>query len=126
MQDRPAPDALLDIVEEFLRSRVLPETSGHTAFHLRVAINVLALVRREITLAPGLESDERDRLIALIGGDADTVALNAALCDAIADGRLDSEDKTLHAHLWQTTLEKMAVDQPRYAAFVEEISASPR
>jgi hypothetical protein len=125
MQDTPAPEALLDIVREFLRERVLPETHGHTAFHLRVAINVLALVQREITLAPDLAEAERRRLIGLTGHNADLGSLNAMLSDAIATGKMAMDDAALHDHLWQTTLEKMAVDQPRYAAYLDE-TGGPR
>jgi hypothetical protein len=124
MQDNPAPEALLDIVAEFLRERVVPETRGHTAFHLRVAINVLALVRREITMAPDMAEAERHRLIGLTGRTADLCTLNTMLSDAIATGQMAMDDAALHDHLWQTTLEKMAVDQPRYAAYIDETRVS--
>ena len=45
---------------------------------------------------------------------------NLALAAAIADGRLGPADPALLAHLWQTTLDRLAVDQPGYASYVAE------
>lgn len=43
----------------------------------------------------------------------DLPAANAALARAIAEGGVDSADPALLAHLWQSTFERLAVDQPR-------------
>src|SRR5215469_8080317 len=49
---RPTASELLDAVREFLTAQVMPATTGQTAFHARVAANVLGIVARELELGP--------------------------------------------------------------------------
>ena len=51
MQDEPTPDELIKAVADFLRSDIAPAISGHDAFKLRVSINALDLVTRQLALA---------------------------------------------------------------------------
>jgi hypothetical protein len=51
------------------------------------------------------------------------VELNRALAGKIADGELDLQTPGLAAHLWQTTMDKLAVDQPNYAAYKRELGS---
>lgn len=117
MQDRPNADELLEAVAEFLEQKLLPTLEGHLAFHTRVAINVLAILRRERALAPAAEAAELERLRALLGREGDLATLTRALAEAIAQGRIALDDPRLHDHLWQTALAKLAVDQPNYASY---------
>ena len=43
---------LIDAVATFLKDEVSPTLSGRLAFHARVAVNVLELVKRELALGP--------------------------------------------------------------------------
>ena len=45
-----------------------------------------------------------------------------ALSQAIAQGRVALDDPALLAHLWQTTLDRLAVDQPGYASYQAELA----
>jgi hypothetical protein len=45
---------------------------------------------------------------------------NRALADRIASGEVDLTTPGLKEHLWQTTLAKLAVDQPNYASYKRE------
>lgn len=114
MQDPPAPAEILAAVADFLRERVVAETSGHTAFQARVAANAVDLVRRQLELAPSQETAERERLMELLGRDEDLDSLNRRLCADIDAG---VPTPGLIDHLWATTLEKLAVDQPGYAGY---------
>jgi Domain of unknown function (DUF6285) len=49
--------------------------------------------------------------------------LNRALADRIARGEVDLQTPGLTEHLWQTTMDKLAVDQPNYAAYKRELGA---
>jgi len=49
MQDQPTPVELINAVAEFLRADVAPQLSGHAAFKLRVGLNALDLVVRQLT-----------------------------------------------------------------------------
>lgn len=117
MHNQPSVDALLDIIAEFMRKEAAPRLPGHTAFHARVAANALDIVRRELALSPPALAAERSRLERLLGETGDLETLNRHLCDRIASGEIDTSTPGLVDHLWQVTLDKLAVDQPGYSSY---------
>jgi Domain of unknown function (DUF6285) len=121
MQDEPTPEELIKAVADFLRNDIAPEIGGHNAFKLRVAINALDLVTRQLALAQGSEAVEAARLTQLLGLRGSLSELNRLLADRIAKGELDLQKPGLADHLWQTTMDKLAVDQPNYAAYRREL-----
>lgn len=121
MFDRPAAPELLAAVEAHLREEVGPKLSGADAFYLKVAANVLAIVRRELEQGPAAEAAEAERLRALTGEDADLEALNRALVEAIESGAIDTGDAALLRHLRATAMDKLAVDNPRYASYLRAL-----
>ncbi|QQO20962.1 hypothetical protein JJB98_14090 [Bradyrhizobium diazoefficiens] len=122
MQDEPTPVELTKAVADFLRSDIAPLISGHQAFKLRVAINILDLVTRQLTLEEGSDAKEVERLHALLGLDGSVMDLNRVLAERIAKGEMDLATPGLAEHLWATTMEKLAVDQPNYASYKRELS----
>jgi hypothetical protein len=124
MQDEPTPIELTKSVSDFLRNDIAPLISGHQAFKLRVAINILDLVTRQLTREEGSDAAELDRLRALLGMDGSVLDLNRALAERIAKGEVDLATPGLAEHLWQTTMDKLAVDQPNYASYKRELSRS--
>jgi len=50
MQDEPTPEELIKAVADFLRDEIAPGISGHHAFKLRVSLNALDLVTRQLAL----------------------------------------------------------------------------
>jgi hypothetical protein len=120
MQDEPTPIELIRTVADFLRADVAPQLSGHAAFKLRVALNALDLVVRQLTLETGSDAAEAARLSKLLGRDGSLRELNRVLSARIASGEMDATTPGLVDHLWQTTLDKLAVDQPNYAAYRRE------
>jgi Domain of unknown function (DUF6285) len=121
MQDEPTPSELIKAVADFLRNELTPAITGHNAFKLRVAINALDLVTRQLALAPGSDAAEAERLTKLLDKEGSLGELNRALADQIAKGEADLQTPGLAAHLWQTTMDKLAVDQPNYAAYRREL-----
>ena len=121
MQDEPTPEELTKAVADFLRNDIAPEIGGHSAFKLRVAINVLDLVTRQLKLGQGSDAAEAARLTRLLGMEGSLLELNRALSDKIAKGEVDLQTPGLAEHLWQTTLAKLAVDQPNYASYKREL-----
>ena len=117
MREEPGAPELLEAVAAFLRDEAMPALDGRLAFHARVAANVLDIVRRELEVMPRARAAEAGRLAALLGRDGDADVLNAALCDAITAGTLAHDDPALVAHLWATTLDTVAVDQPKYETY---------
>ena len=123
MQDEPTPEELIKAVADFLRNELAPGISGHSAFKLRVSINALDLVTRQLTLQAGGEATEAERLAQLLAIQGPLGELNRALAERIAKGEVDLQTPGLAAHLWQTTLDKLAVDQPNYASYRRELSS---
>ena len=136
MYDTPTPEELLAAVARFLRDEAGPALgrSGaqpdHSAlaYQARVAANMLDMVRRQGLLGPAAEAGERSRLQALLGetggeaGLADLACLNQRLSDRLAEGTLGLATPGLADHLWRTTLDKLAVDQPGYAPYQRQIA----
>ena len=121
MQDEPTPEELIKAVADFLRNDIAPMISGHNAFKLRVSINALDLVTRQLALEQGSDAAELERLSRLLGVQGSLGELNRALADRIAKGEVDLQTPGLAEHLWQTTMAKLAVDQPNYAAYKREL-----
>jgi len=123
MQDEPTPKELIKAVADFLRGDIAPLISGHQAFKLRVAINALDLVTRQITREPASDTTETARLSQLLAIQGSLGELNRVLADRIAKGEVDLQTPGLADHLWQTTMDKLAVDQPNYASYRRELES---
>ncbi|WP_420970224.1 DUF6285 domain-containing protein [Bradyrhizobium sp. B120] len=121
MQDEPTPTELIKAVADFLRNEIAPVIKGHNSFKLRVGINALDLVTRQLALAEAGDATEAARLKALLGADGSLMELNRALSEKIASGEVDLKTPGLSEHLWQTTMDKLAVDQPNYASYKREL-----
>jgi Domain of unknown function (DUF6285) len=123
MQDEPTPTELIKAVAEFLRNDVAPMISGHNAFKLRVGVNALDLVTRQLALQGRSDAAEAARLSQLLSMQGSLGELNRMLADRIAKGEIDLRTPGLSDHLWQTTMDKLAVDQPNYASYKRELAA---
>lgn len=117
MSAHPPTPAVLAAISRFLRDQVAPTLKDDLAFNMRVTLGALELVRREIEQAQGADEREHQRLIGLMGeGELD--ALREALCDRIAAGELTLDDPALSAHLRATAIDRLAIDQPTYSAYL--------
>ena len=121
MQDQPNPAELINAVAEFLRSDVAPQLSGHAAFKLRVGLNALDLVVRQLGREEDSDAAETQRLSNLLGTSGSLEELNRELSARIARGDVDLQTPGLTEHVWQTTMDKLAVDQPNYASYRREL-----
>lgn len=117
MQDLPTANEIVSVVSEFLREQLLPELDGRKKFHTLVAANALDIVARELAGAPDANSDEKNRLIKLLGHEGTLEDLNQQLASALRSGEMTLDTDGLKAHLWTTTLAKLSIDQPKYSAF---------
>jgi hypothetical protein len=117
MYDPPSLGELVTAVREFLEEQAMPQLEGRTAFHARVAANALAIVERQLALGPAAEAQERERLRALLGNEGSLEELTRELCRKIRAGAIGAGDAALVEHLRTTTLDKLAVDQPRYSGY---------
>ncbi len=117
MYDPPTTAELVTAVREFLEEHAMPNLEGRNAFHARVAANALAIVARQLELGPAADAGEEDRLRALLGTSGSLDEMNRELCRRIRSGDLAVDDSGLIAHLRTTTLDKVAVDQPKYSGY---------
>jgi hypothetical protein len=122
MLDEPDASAALAAASAFLRARLVPLLPAREAFEARVVASLLEMVGREVTVGVAGERAETERLRGLLGQPGDLAQLNGEFTRLIANGALDAGDPAVADHLWATTLEKLAVDQPRYAAYQRVLS----
>lgn len=116
MQDPPSTAVILEL------ANAGDEARGK--FEARLAAAAMELVKRGEELAAASEAAELERLRSLLGESGDLLALNRRLCAAIRDGALSLSSSGVAAHLRATTLEKLAIDQPTYAAYRRALEAS--
>jgi Domain of unknown function (DUF6285) len=104
---RPRADELIAAVREFLTSDVLPSSEGLRLHQLRVAINALAVVERELRSSDATNEEHHKRLASL------HMASDAELVAAIRDGQFD-DDPALRNVLELETLARLSVNNPRW------------
>ena len=114
----PLPGAAADIlsaVTEWLRNPALAASDPAARFEARVGASLLEMLQREQALGEPAAAQERQRLGKLLNGlDGSLEALNATLAQRIRQGHYRLDDAALRAHLVATTLDRLAIDQPRY------------
>ena len=117
MMDQPSALELVTAVKEFIEKHAMPQLSGHTAFHARVAANALGIVARELEFGPGANTGELERLQALLGMTGSLDELNRELCRRIRRGDIGMATPGLAAHMRTTTIAKVGIDQPSYSGY---------
>jgi len=110
LHDTPSAEQLVESVREWLERDVLTGTTGRLQFHTRVAVNVLAMVERELRLGQGQAAAHAVRLAQL--GCADDAELAARIRDGAFDDRLEEVRELVLADV----RDKLAVANPKYLA----------
>ena len=121
-RDRPTAAELIEAVIDFLAAENASADTEQATFHRRVARNALAIARRDLRDGPALDTAERDRLVDLLGQDADLATLNAELARRIRKGDPSLDRPRLLAHLRATARDKLALANPRYPSLSSPIS----
>ena len=109
--DPPTAAQLIEAVREWLESQVMPSASGAMQFHARVAVNVLALVEREIELGPA-QHDRHAAGLRELGcvDDADLACRIRA--GGFDDGGAVRSD--VEAFVFDSIVDKLRVANPKY------------
>lgn len=128
MQDRPSIDELLEQVSRYLQDDVMVNTTGRTAFHARVASNVVEMVRRELASEEEDLAAEWEGLDGLLGAEERPCSLrawrqrtherNEELSRRIRAGEADAGEwrVQLFAHLARMTQLRLRVSDPKMLA----------
>ena len=124
MTTHPTTAELVDAVAGFIERVAAPNLKDHDAFLARVAVNVLGVVRRELEQGPALERAAAARLTDLLGREGGYAELNAALCEAIRTGAVDARTPGLLEHLKAETVDRVRIDQPKYAGLAAALNRS--
>ncbi len=114
---------LLAAVGDFLEREAQPALAGRAAFEARIARNTLAMVERELALAPALATLDETAGAWVGGGQGEPVPV--ALARALREGRLPADARTLR-YLRRRTLARLAIDNPRYSGFIAASERWPR
>lgn len=115
--NRPTSIEILQALAQHLGSVVQPRLSGAEAYQNRVALNLIHILERELTLASPLAEEERARLRTLTGDATDLRTLNERLCALIAAGTPGIGDPSLLDHLRRSACAKLAIDNPHYPTY---------
>lgn len=118
MMDQPSATEILTAVREFIEKHAMPELTGRTAFHARVAANAIAIIVRELDQGDRSNVEEQLRLEQLLQRKGSLVELNRELCRRLRTNELAIDDAELSRHLTLTTLAKVAIDQPNYSGLL--------
>lgn len=93
----------------------MPQLGDYDRFQARIALNLVAQLRRELELADGQAEEERARIDGLLGPEAGALPIRRkALAAAIRDGRLDWRDPALWEHMRATTEAQLRIVNPRW------------
>jgi len=125
LHSHPTAAELLDATIEFLTDTITPAVPVEQAFHLRVALNALAMVRRELESTgddAGLTGDDvahRSRLAAI------GYANDAALAAALRAGEVPADQLSqVRASLLADAEARLRVVNPRFAADYDDVPRS--
>lgn len=106
--DSPTITQLIEAVRGWLEHDVMQATEGRLRFHTRVAINMLAMVERELDLGAQQSESHRERLANLgVGSDEELV-------QRIRDGSLDDRIDEVRAVVRASVVDKLLVANPGY------------
>lgn len=108
LHDTPTAEQLVESVREWLERDVLAGTTGRLQFDTRVAVNVLAMVERELRVGAELAAAHAARLAQL--GCADDAELAARIREGSLDERLTEVRQLVQADV----RDKLAVANPKY------------
>lgn len=125
MMDQPSAIEIVGAVREFIEKHAIPQLSGRTAFHARVAANALAIVSRELEKGPRGQEAERRALEHLLGQAGPLEDLNREFCKRLRSGDLDYTKREVADLLISSTLAKVEIDQPTYSGFVHSSHRTP-
>ena len=113
------PVEMLQAIEDFLKASVLPKLDGFEGYNLKVAINSLKIVQRDLALQGELDALDlqASAQIKLPSGDED---FRQSLSIAIRDGVIEINDDMIE-YLKQRTMKKLSIDNPKYSGYQEAL-----
>lgn len=106
--DRPTASELVQAVREWMETDLAKGIEPRLTFHLRVAMNMLDIVDRELQLGGPMEERHAEVLAAL------GVSDDAELSQKIREGFFDDKTASLISALRPVVEDKVRVANPKY------------
>ena len=106
--DRPTASELVQAVREWMEHDLAKGVEPRMVFHLRVAMNMLDIVDRELQLGTPMEERHAELLRGL------NVTDDAELSQKIRSGEFDKDFSSLLAALRPVVEDKVRVANPKY------------
>lgn len=122
MIDPPSGDEILDAVARLLRDTLMPALPPDLVFQARVAANAVDLVAREMRHGPQARLQSQQRLASLLGREGELADLETELAARIREGAIAPDHAQLFEHLMADAMARMAIEQPGYAAYRDELA----
>lgn len=113
LSNKPTAADLVQAVRQHLEEKILPKLQGSDVFYLRIALNALGIVERELREGPALAEADRQELLALLGS-TNTTDADQVLLEKLKSGELDVNSTGLLDYLTTRTQRRLSVDNPRY------------
>lgn len=113
LANKPTAADLIQAVRQHLEEKVQPKLQGSDVFYLRISLNALAMVERELREGTALAEADRKELLALLGSSDETTA-ETDLLEKLKNGGLDVSSSGLLDYLIARTQRRLSVDNPRY------------
>lgn len=128
----PSSVELLSAVSTFLINDIAPQVNGQSAFHIKVACNILNIVAREIENGADLNESVCEALSNILsdqktGSDEaqDLQSLKAELSEVIKNDQIKNNAELLDA-LKMLTLKQLAIDNPKYSGYHQALKSNER
>ena len=113
--DRPTSEELVEVVSEFLEKDIKTHLPNHLAFKTQIAINVLNIVKRELTNEEVLKKETQTILLNLLK-DSDEANIKQ-LAKQIEKDDIKLDNVELQEALIEITKKKISVDNPEYSTY---------
>jgi hypothetical protein len=114
---RSYPDikTLLVTATKYLEGELMPTLDGYHRFKVRVTVNVLNTIRRELEMRGAQAAAEHERLVAILGHDGgDVETLSRELAERIRAGDFSLDDERLRTHLKQSLSDALSIANPKW------------
>ncbi len=113
-QSFPDAKTLLVAATKYMEDELMPTLDGYHRFKVRVTINVLNTIRRELEMREGQAKAEHERLIAILGHEGDVETMSRELANRIRAGDFSLDDERLRTHIKQSLSDALSIANPKW------------
>jgi hypothetical protein len=113
-QSFPDAQTLLVAATKYMEDELMPTLNGYHRFKVRVTVNVLNTIRRELEMREGQAMAEHERLVAILGHEGDVETLSRELSERIRKGDFSLDDERLRTHIKQSLSDALSIANPKW------------